>query len=145
MGDYTSANRRSLHLIVADDERDAVLTLAAILDGEGHSVAPAYNAPAVLVELQRQFPDAIVVDIEMPGISGLTVAREVRRIYGDSAPLLIAISGRWIGETDRMLSEVAGFDHFLQKPCEAAALLALLEPLVTRHGAPPPDFSTTIN
>ena len=126
-----ASNRRSLHLIVADDERDAVLTLAAILDAEGHSVASAYNAPAVLVELQRKFPDAIVVDIEMPGISGLTVAREVRRVYGDSAPLMIAISGRWVGETDRMLSEVAGFDHFLQKPCDANALLGLLEPLVT--------------
>jgi len=134
---------RSLHLVVADDERDAVITLAAILTSEGYSVAPAYNAPAVLGEIRMQFPDAVIVDIEMPGISGLTVAREVRRIYGHSAPLLIAISGRWVSESDRMLSEVAGFHHFLQKPCDPAALLALLAPLASRPKPAAPDFSAT--
>jgi len=134
---------RALHVVIADDERDAVLTLAAILTGEGHSVAATYNGPAVLGEMRRQFPDAIVVDIEMPGISGLTVAREVRRIYGDSAPLLIAISGKWIGESDRMLSEVAGFHHFLQKPCDPAALLTLLAPLASRPKPASPGLATT--
>jgi len=41
--------------------------------------------------------------------------------------LLLAVSGKWFGQTDRMLAELAGFDYFLQKPCHPDALLALLE------------------
>jgi DNA-binding response OmpR family regulator len=135
---------RSLRLIVADDERDTVATLAAILTDEGHYVMPVYGGPAVLAEVKRVLPDAVVVDIDMPDISGLGVARELRRIYGESSPLLIAISGKFIGETDRMLSELAGFDHFLLKPCDPAALLALLGPLAMRAPQVAPDFSATV-
>jgi len=123
------SNRRTLRLLVADDERDTVQTLASILSDEGHSVAYAYSAPGVLAEIRKELPDAVIVDISMPDISGLTVAREMKRIYGEATPLMIAISGIFIGESDRMLTEIAGFDHFLQKPCDAHTLLALLEPL----------------
>lgn len=134
---------RSLRLVVADDERDTVATLAAILTDEGHYVMPVYSGPAVLAEVKRVVPDAVIVDIDMPDISGLSVARELRRIYGEMSPLLIAISGKFVGETDRMLSEIAGFHHFLQKPCSPAALLELLAPLTRRAARPAPDFSAT--
>ena len=65
----------------------------------------------------------------MPGVSGYSVAREVRSIYDFSPPLLIAISGKWVGQTDRMLADLAGFSHFLQKPCDPRVLLQILEPL----------------
>lgn len=135
---------RSLRLVVADDERDTVATLAAILADEGHYVMPVYNGPAALAEVKRVLPDAVVVDIDMPDVSGLSVARELRRIYGDLSPLLIAISGKFVGETDRMLSELAGFHHFLQKPCAPSSLLELLAPLASRAPRPAPDFSATV-
>ena len=65
----------------------------------------------------------------MPGLSGYTLAREIRQMLGDSAPLLIAISGKWLGQTDRMLADLAGFDHFLRKPCDPTELIKLLDPL----------------
>ncbi|HET7672148.1 MAG TPA: response regulator [Burkholderiales bacterium] len=135
---------RSLRLVVGDDERDTVTTLAAILADEGHYVMPVYSGPGVLAEVKRVVPDAVIVDIDMPDISGLSVARELRRIYGDLSPLLIAISGKFVGETDRMLSELAGFHHFLQKPCAPSALLELLAPLASRAPRPAPDFSATV-
>lgn len=103
------SNRRTLRLLVADDERDAVRALASILSDE----AIAWPTPTAL----------------RADISGLTVAREMKRIYGEATPLMSAISGIFIGESDRMLTEIAGFDHFLQKPCDTHTLLALLEPL----------------
>jgi CheY-like chemotaxis protein len=126
-----------LRLVIADDEPDTVLTLSAILSDEGHSVVAAHNGPAAIMELRRGAVDALIVDINMPGISGYEVAREARRIYGDLAPMLIAISGRWTGQTDRMLSELAGFHHFLEKPCDPKVVLSLLAPLKRRPPRPP--------
>jgi CheY-like chemotaxis protein len=128
-------HRRPLRIIVADDERDTVLTLRALLGDEGHEVTGVYSASGVMAELSKQIPDALIVDINMPGVSGYEVAREAKRICGDWAPLMIAISGKWVGQTDKMLSHLAGFNHFLEKPCNVAALLNFLEPLRSQPAA----------
>ena len=130
--------RRPLRIVVADDDHDTVRTLRALLVDEGHDVIGVLSAYAAVTELRRQTADAVIVDINMPGVSGYEVGREAKRIYGDAAPLLIAISGKWTGQTDRMLCELAGFSHFFEKPCRLASLLAVLEPLRNR----PPPTST---
>lgn len=124
-----SAQGRALHLIVADDERDTVRTLSAILSDEGHHVTGVSTGAEVIRAVHRARPDAMVLDIDMPGMSGYTVAREVRAIFEHDPPLLIAISGKWVGQTDKMLADLAGFNHFLQKPCDPQVLIQLLEPL----------------
>lgn len=118
--------RRSLRIVVADDEPDTVTSLTAILCHEGHSVYGTYRGGEVLPEVRTNKPDAVVLDIDMPGISGYAIARELRELFGEASPLLIAVSGKWFGQTDRMLAELAGFDYFLQKPCHPDALLSLL-------------------
>lgn len=121
--------KRALRVVLVDDEPDTVMSLAAILRDEGHNVFESHHSPQVLPEVRQHKPDAVVVDIDMPHLSGLAVARGIRELFGDASPLLIAISGKWLGQTDQMLAEVAGFDHFLQKPCHPDALLALLDRL----------------
>jgi DNA-binding response OmpR family regulator len=125
-----------LGIIVVDDERDTVTTLSAILTDEGHTVVETFSAVQALRHISKQPADALVVDISMPGASGYEVAREVRRMYGEQGPMLIAISGLCTGQTDRMLSKLAGFDYFLEKPCEPKVLLDLLAPL-ERQGPKP--------
>jgi two-component system response regulator MtrA len=124
-----SRARRPLYLVVADDERDTVQTLGTILSDEGDEVLGMHKGPTVIEHARRRKPDAVILDIDMPGMSGYSVARELRAMFEISPPLLIAISGKWVGQTDRMLAELAGFSHFLQKPCDPRVLLALLEPL----------------
>ena len=121
--------RRNLRLIVCDDERDTVATLCEILRDEGDQVREAHAGAQAIREVRTAPPDAVIVDINMPGISGYEVAREVRRLYGEFAPVMIAISGKWTGQTDRMLSKMAGFEYFLEKPCDPQVLLSLLAPL----------------
>lgn len=127
--------RRPLHLVVADDERDTVTTLSAILADEGHDVVGASTGAEVLAQIRRRKPEALIIDIDMPGMSGYTVAREVRAIFDTAPPLLVAISGKWVGQTDRMLADLAGFNHFLQKPCDPLVLMQLLEPLRLKSSA----------
>jgi len=62
----------------------------------------------------------------MPDVSGWDVAREIREARGPRRPLLIAISGRYKQEADKLLGRIAGFQHYLVKPYDTQALLALL-------------------
>src|SRR4051794_23057515 len=129
--------RRNLRLIVCDDERDTVATLCEILRDEGDQVREAHAGAQAIREVRAAPPDAVIVDINMPGISGYEVAREVRRLYGECAPVMIAISGKWTGQTDRMLSKLAGFEYSLEKPCDPQVVLSLLAPLRRQPPNPP--------
>ena len=120
--------RRRLRVLIADDERDQVATLAAILQDEGHDVREVYRGSEVLRMIQDFDPDVALVDIGMPGMSGYDVAREVRKTYGKARPLLVAVTG-WKQSSDKILARLAGFDHHLPKPFETSDLLVLLEPL----------------
>jgi DNA-binding response OmpR family regulator len=122
-------NRRALYLVIADDEPDTVATLATILVDEGNEVLQANKGARVINGARLRRPDALILDIDLPGMSGYTVAREIRNLYESSPPLMIAISGKWVGQTDKMLADLAGFNHFLQKPCDPGVVIQLLEPL----------------
>jgi DNA-binding response OmpR family regulator len=116
-----------LRVLVADDDRDTANVLAAILRDEGHDVHIALRGDEVS-EIDRLIrPDALILDINMPGMSGYAVAREIRERRGLLAPLLIALSGAWKDKAERRLAQEMGFDHYLLKPCEAAELVALLD------------------
>ena len=117
----------ALRILVADDERDTVETLKTVLEDEGHTVLGVYSGKEVLSAVQMFRPDVIILDIAVPGCSGYALAQTVRVTFTDiRRPLLIAITGMWKEFADRRLAEQVGFDHHLPKPCDPAALLALL-------------------
>ena len=128
-GTDAGTTRHRLRILLADDDRDTALTLATILRDEGDEVHTVLRGDEVL-EVARLFrPDVLILDVNMPGMSGYAIAHEVRDRSGVAAPLLIAISGVWTGPADRVTGKAVGFDHYLVKPCEPGQLLALLEPL----------------
>ncbi|HEY5899716.1 MAG TPA: response regulator [Burkholderiales bacterium] len=121
----------ALRVLVVDDERDAVLTLMALLRDDGYEVRGAYRAKEAL-DLVRDFaPHAVLLDIGMPDIDGYEAARQIRSRYGEHGPLLIAVTG-WKKSADKLLAKRAGFNHHVAKPYDAQALLGLLKPLKTR-------------
>jgi CheY-like chemotaxis protein len=117
-------------VLIADDNRDTVVTLTLLLQSEGHEVRSACNGIEVMRIARLHRFDAIILDIEMPEMSGYAVAQEVRtQYYGTRAPLLIAISGKWNKPSEKLLAQAVGFDHHLEKPCDPNRLLALLRAL----------------
>lgn len=127
----TGAPRRRLQILIADDSRDTVLTLMMLLRDEGHQVQGVYDGTAALRLARRAAFDAMILDIDMPGLDGYALARELRARHSAApAPLLIAISGRWTRPSERLMALAVGFEHYLTKPCEPNVLLKLLEPLV---------------
>ena len=126
-----SIGPQQLRILVADDDRDAVGTLLELLREEGHEARGVYTGLDVLDSVRDFAPDAVLLDIGMPHISGYEVARELRLRYASARPLLIAVTGR-NQPSDRVLAQLAGFDHHLGKPYDPAQLLGLLRPL---HGS----------
>src|SRR5207247_4648836 len=119
--------KRKLRILVADDERDQVATLAALLIDEGHEVREVYRGSEV-TRMTREFdPDVALIDIGMPGMSGYEVARELRLEFGKQRPLLIAVTG-WKQSSDRILARLAGFDFHLATPFESSPPLKLIAP-----------------
>jgi two-component system, OmpR family, response regulator len=127
-----------LRILVADDERDTANMLAMLLRDEGHEVQVTLRGDDAL-EICRLFrPDVVIADVNMPGISGYAIARELRERHGELAPLLIAVSGVWTNTTDRLVGKAVGFDHYLLKPCDPKEIIRLIAPLrgdVSAEGA----------
>ena len=125
---------RPLRVLIADDDRDIVDTMAKLLRAEGHIVQSAYTGKDVLPAVLIFRPDAIILDISIPQMSGYAVAQAIRQLFTDvRRPLLIAISGVWKDFADRRIAEQVGFDHYLEKPADPAKLLALLETLYQKR------------
>lgn len=126
-----------LRVLVGDDNRDTVHTLMLLLREEGYEVRGAYNGTDVMRIARLNRFDAIILDIEMPEMSGYAIAQDVRtHYYGSRTPLLIAISGKWIRPSEKLLAQVVGFDHHFEKPCNPEALLRVLRGLAPREPSP---------
>jgi DNA-binding response OmpR family regulator len=122
--------QRALRVLVADDDRDTVEALALLLEAEGHVVHSVYTGKDVLPAARLFRPDAIVLDVAMPEMSGYAVAQAIRQSFTDlRRPLLVAISGVWKQYADRQVGQQVGFDHYLEKPANPAVLLGILDSL----------------
>ncbi|UUX94739.1 ATP-binding protein [Aquabacterium sp. J223] len=114
-----------LRVLVVEDNVDGRRSLVSLLEQAGHETAAAGDGDTALT-LARSFgPQVVLLDLGLPGIDGLTVARALRR--DPPAPLraLIALTG-WGTARDRARTTEAGFDAHLTKPVEPKLLLRLL-------------------
>ena len=112
-------------ILVADDDRDAVLMLTALLEHEGYEVRGVHHGADVLDAVFSFAPDVVLLDISMPRMSGYEVARQMRERYGSARPALIAVTAM-TRTSDRAHARAAGFEHHVAKPYEPNELLALL-------------------
>ena len=117
-----------LRILIADDDRDAVLSLATVLLDEGHEVREVYRGDAVLDQVRAYRPDVVLLDIGMPGLTGFEIARLIGQEFGRELPLLIALTG-WKQASAKVLGKIVGFDHYITKPYAIGDLLGLLSPL----------------
>lgn len=114
-------------VLIADDNSDALETLVALLEMEGHTVHSASDGNQALALAQQHRPDVAILDIGMPGLNGNEVAARIRAADWGQAMTLIALTG-WGQAEDRARSGAAGFDHHLTKPVDFDQLNALLAP-----------------
>jgi CheY-like chemotaxis protein len=114
--------------LVVDDSRDAAQSLALLLESFGADVRTATDGPTALDELETYRPSVMLLDIGMPGMDGLEVARRARQRSSSRDLTLIALSG-WGQDQDRRRSCEAGIDYHLVKPVNLDELKRLLTAL----------------
>jgi len=140
-GAPTAARARAgagLAIVVADDNRDAATSLAALLELDGHRVEVVHDGAEALQALERVRPHLALLDIGMPKVNGYDVARAVRAAEWGRGVALVAITG-WGQDDDRDRALGAGFDDHWVKPIDPAAALAFCDKLAAAHrGAPAP-------
>ena len=117
-----------LRIIVADDNRDAAVSLALVLRDEGHEVLEVYRGDSVPHLTSRFKPDVLILDIGMPGLTGFEIAHALRQSLGPACPLLIAVTA-WNQKAAQELGRLSGFSHYLIKPCPTGELLEILSTL----------------
>jgi two-component system CheB/CheR fusion protein len=112
-----------LRLLVVDDNKDTVDSLAMLLRLGGHEVATADSGPGALETALSETPDVVLLDLGLPGFDGYEVARRIRE--KTDKPLLIAMTGYGQKE-DRERSKETGFQYHLVKPVDPVKLQELL-------------------
>ena len=123
-------------LLVVDDERSIREAVARALRANGYDVALAADGATALQSVNALRPQAIVLDVMMPGVDGLEVCRRLRA-SGAHVPVLMLTARDAID--DRVAGLDAGADDYLVKPFALDELLARVRALLRRAGAAPHD------
>jgi CheY-like chemotaxis protein len=113
-------------VLVVDDNVDSAQSMAQLLAILGFRTWTAHDGQEALQVAGDRWPDAIVLDLGLPKLSGLDVARRVRAQPGwGGRVLLIALSG-WGQDEDREKTREAGFDHHFVKPVDVEDMVQAL-------------------
>jgi signal transduction histidine kinase len=113
------------NILIADDNQDALESLALMLRMEGHEVYCASDGEEALLLADQRRPEIVVLDVGMPKLDGCEVARRIRAEAWGRGAILVALTG-WGQDVDRRRSREAGFDMHLVKPVDPATLCDML-------------------
>ena len=116
---------RGCRVLIVDDNVDAAEMMAALLELSGHSVRTAFDGPTGLKAALDHPPDVMLLDIGLPGLTGIEVAVRLRSDPALERIVLVAMTG-YGQASDRLRSRDAGFDHHLTKPADFAELEKIL-------------------
>jgi two-component system response regulator MprA len=128
-----------VRVLVVDDDRGIRAALDRALRAEGYEVELAADGAAALDRVESTRPDAVILDVMMPELDGLSVCRRIRD-RGDTVPILVLTARHSVG--DRVAGLDAGADDYVVKPFALEELLARLRALLRR--APSPDDAATL-
>jgi PAS domain S-box-containing protein len=117
---------RGRRVLVVDDNVDAAVMLSALIKSFGHEVLTVHDGGEALQISEGYRPEVIMLDIGMPGMNGLEVARRLRERKRSPEPLIVAVTG-WGKPEDEARSREAGFDVHLVKPVEPQRIREVLE------------------
>jgi response regulator RpfG family c-di-GMP phosphodiesterase len=125
----------TLRLLLVDDDPGLRALLRATLDAVDIEFEEAEDAPSALAAIQRKRPDAIVLDVNLPGMDGIALCRQLKRDRSTKAIPIVVLSGSDGGTAEA--AQEAGADSFLRKPFSPLELLAIVERLAGGlHGIP---------
>jgi CheY-like chemotaxis protein len=124
-GSLHGTSATSARVLIVDDNRDSAMSLSVLLQMLGHDTYTAYDGLSALEAADQFRPDVMLLDIGLPKMDGLQVARLISARPWGRRVKLVAMTG-WGQDSDRRRSREAGFDHHLVKPLDMQELILLL-------------------
>jgi two-component system alkaline phosphatase synthesis response regulator PhoP len=115
-------------ILVIEDEQELANVLRSYLEKAGYIVTTAQRGDTGLSAWERQKPDLVILDLNLPGLDGLHVAREIRR---QANTPLIMVTAR-VGESDRLLGLELGADDYIVKPYSPREVVARVKAVLRR-------------
>ena len=127
--------------LVVDDEPVFIEALTISLEREGFGVIAAADGPAALKAISEKDPDLILLDVMLPGMSGIDVCREIRK--SSSVPvIMVTAKGE---EIDAVVGLEVGADDYITKPYRLRELIARIRAILRRSESSPKEDETTSN
>ncbi len=112
-------------VLLVDDSKNLADTLAMFFRLDGFSARAAYGGSEAMAAYDEEVPDIAFIDLSMPEVDGLAVARHVRLSPTEKPTLLVALTG-WEQDPFKRDAESAGFDYFMPKPVDPASIRRFL-------------------
>lgn len=125
------------HILVVDDSTSLRAALRTALEGLGFSVTEAPSGRVALDHARSQFPDAVLVDLDMPVQDGWQLVQVLRRDFRTSDLPTLGMTAR--GDVSRAEAERFGLSTVLRKPFTRADLFHAISRLTQRHEEPPDE------
>jgi signal transduction histidine kinase/CheY-like chemotaxis protein len=130
---------RNYRLLLVEDDTIVAAVIGGLLERQGHAVVHVINGLAALAELAHASFDAVLLDLDLPGVDGFQIARLIRQREPAGAYLpIIAVTARSGGE-DEARARAAGMDGFLRKPLSGEQLASALVQIVATTAPVPAD------
>ncbi len=127
-------------VLVVEDEQSLREPLVYILQREGFDVLEAVDGPSALVQWQNNSPDLILLDLMLPGMSGVDVCREIRT--QSNVPIIMVTAKD--SEVDKVVGLEIGADDYVVKPYSTRELLARIKAVLRRGAAPDSNESRSV-
>jgi two-component system alkaline phosphatase synthesis response regulator PhoP len=105
---------------IVDDEPQLIRVLRSYLEQAGYRILAAQRGDEALAQFQSSHPDLVILDLNLPGVNGLDVAREIRRL-GDTPILMLTAR---VEEADRLVGLELGADDYVTKPFSPREVVA---------------------
>lgn len=127
----------AMRILIVDDNLDSAMSLAAILELEGHEITTAHDGLSAVKAAMKFRPNVIFLDIGLPELNGYEVCKRIRQQAHGADVVIAALTG-WGQQQDQDRCKAAGFDRHLVKPVEIRAIEQLLDeiggkPRTARH------------
>lgn len=125
----------AIKILVVDDEEDIVNLLSYNLEKEGYVVSKAFDGREALKKVKCERPDLVLLDLMLPEIQGLDVAKAIRNNHETASIPIIMLTAK-VSEIDRILGLEIGADDYVTKPFSVRELVARVRAVLRRSELP---------
>ncbi|MEO7008253.1 MAG: response regulator [Caldimonas sp.] len=116
-----------VRVVVVDDDPDVRETMKELLELDGYRVRTASDSDDAMTAIAESEPLCVILDLELPTIGGVELARRIRALYGTGIVLIVLTGSS--RPVDHHAAEAAGVDYVLEKPLDVKRLRRMLPPI----------------